>query len=189
MIQKPSPNFNPGRSTHVPEAIVIHIMEGTLSGTDSWFASPTSQVSAHYGVGVTGEIHQYVKESDTAWHAGQIVPPTQWDFLGHGALNPNLYTIGIEHEGHATDIWPDAQKKASAALIKDICSRYSIPLDREHIVGHYQIKGTKPNCPAVDKGIIDELIALAKVGSPLPDLNSVRDLLQKALQALGESTS
>jgi hypothetical protein len=41
-----SPNFTRGRKAFKPEAIVIHIMEGTLSGTDSWFASKASQVSA-----------------------------------------------------------------------------------------------------------------------------------------------
>ena len=35
-----------------PELIVLHIMDGTLSGTDSWFADPSSQVSSHYGIGL-----------------------------------------------------------------------------------------------------------------------------------------
>jgi hypothetical protein len=45
-------------------------MEGTLAATDSWFLTPESQVSAHYGVARDGRIHQYVGESDTAFHAG-----------------------------------------------------------------------------------------------------------------------
>jgi N-acetyl-anhydromuramyl-L-alanine amidase AmpD len=66
IIQKKSPNFWVGRKGYRPEAIVIHIMDGTLIGTDSWFANHTSQVSAHYGIGKNGEIHQYVQENDTA---------------------------------------------------------------------------------------------------------------------------
>ncbi len=42
-----------------------------MAATDSWFGSTVSQVSAHYGIGINGEIHQYVQEADTAWHAGR----------------------------------------------------------------------------------------------------------------------
>jgi N-acetyl-anhydromuramyl-L-alanine amidase AmpD len=159
-IWKPSPNFWSGRKGYKPEAVVIHIMDGTLAGTDAWFANSESQVSAHFGIGKNGEAHQYVKEDDTAWHAGRIDNP-DWKFIKPGNINPNLYTIGIEHEGKPEDIWPDAMKQASAALIKELCNKWQIPIDRDHIIGHYQIFSKKPNCPAKDKKIIDELIALA----------------------------
>jgi len=159
IIQKNTPNFWSGRKGHRPEAVVVHIMEGTLSGTDSWFANSSSQVSAHYGVGKNGEINRYVKEGDTAWHAGRVDRPT-WKLLKPD-INPNLYTIGIEHEGYANDIWTDEMKRASAALIRDICLRWQIPIDRDHVIGHYQIASYKPNCPAAKKDVIDELIALA----------------------------
>jgi N-acetyl-anhydromuramyl-L-alanine amidase AmpD len=55
-----SPNKDKGRERHRPEAIVIHIIEGTLKGTGSWFLNEESGVSAHYGIGKDGEIHQYV---------------------------------------------------------------------------------------------------------------------------------
>ncbi|MEK7643254.1 MAG: peptidoglycan recognition family protein [Patescibacteria group bacterium] len=159
IIQKPSPNFWSGRKGYRPEAVVIHIMDGTLVGTDSWFATPTSQVSAHYGVGRGGEIHQYVQEGDTAWHAGRVDKPS-WKLIKPDT-NPNLYTIGIEHEGKPNDVWIDAMKQTSANLIREICKRWQIPIDRQHIIGHYQIFSQKPNCPATSKSIIDELIALA----------------------------
>jgi hypothetical protein len=53
-------NKTPGRGGFRPEAIVIHIMEGTLGGTDDWFNNPASKVSAHYGIGRNGQVHQYV---------------------------------------------------------------------------------------------------------------------------------
>ncbi|MBS0149346.1 MAG: N-acetylmuramoyl-L-alanine amidase [Nitrospira sp.] len=71
-----SPNKDKGREGYQPEAIVIHIMEGTLKGTDAWFKNEESGVSAHYGIGEASEIHQYVGESDRAWHTGRIVSPT-----------------------------------------------------------------------------------------------------------------
>lgn len=162
MIQKPSPNYG-DRKGFKPFAVVVHIMDGTLAGTDSWFASTDSQVSSHYGIGKNGEIHQYVQESSAAWANGRVNNPT-WKLIR--SENPNLYTISIEHEGKSTDVWPEAQKQASAGLIREICTRFSIPMDREHIIGHYEIFSTKPNCPAVNKGIIDELIALAKPVTP-----------------------
>ena len=159
IIQKKSPNFWVGRKGYRPEGVVIHIMDGTLVGTDSWFANPASLVSAHYGIGRTGEVHQYVKEEDTAWHAGRVDAPA-WKLIKPN-INPNLYTVGIEHEGKPDDVWTDAMKQSSADLIREICKRWQIPIDRTHIVGHFEIFSKKPNCPASNKKIIDELVALA----------------------------
>ncbi len=161
IIKKFSPNFWQGRAGFKPEAVVVHIMDGTLAGTDSHFANPATEVSAHYGIGQSGETHQYVDEADAAWHAGRVQNPT-WSLLKAG-INPNRYTIGIEHEGNAGSAWSENMKQASAARIADICKRWSIPIDREHIIGHYQIDGVRrPNCPAYDKRIIDELAERAR---------------------------
>jgi hypothetical protein len=144
-------NFAAGRAGRRPEAIVIHIMDGSLDGTDSWFNDPASRVSAHYGVGKNGEVHQYVKEGDSAFHAGTIVRPT-WPGLkveGGKPVNPNLYTIGIEHEGLglSASAWPPAQRSASLSLVADIARRWSIPIDDRHVIGHHAIRASKPDCP------------------------------------------
>src|SRR5688572_30151261 len=101
-----SPNRQKGRNGFKPEAVVVHIIEGTLASADSWFGTTKSKVSAHYGIGKTGEVHQYVGEADTAFHAGRVWK-SKWGGLKAG-VNPNLYTIGIEHEGQGTSNWPDA---------------------------------------------------------------------------------
>jgi hypothetical protein len=62
MITRLVKNFTAGRKGLKPVAIVIHIMEGTLNGTESWFNTPSSQVSSHYGIGKSGEVRQWVKE-------------------------------------------------------------------------------------------------------------------------------
>ena len=164
IIQKKSPNFWSGRKGYRPEAVVIHTMDGTLVGTDSWFANTTSQVSAHYGIGKNGEVHQYVQESDAAWHAGRVDAPV-WKPIKSN-INPNLYTIGIEHEGKPDDVWTDAMKQSSATLIREICQRWQIPIDRDHVIGHFEIFSKKPNCPATNKQILDELVALARHQTP-----------------------
>ncbi|MGH7505190.1 MAG: N-acetylmuramoyl-L-alanine amidase [Longimicrobiales bacterium] len=160
-----SPNRSKGRGGFRPEAIVIHIMEGTLAGTDNWFLNPVSQVSAHYGVGRNGEIHQYVAEGDAAWHAGRVYG-SEWSGR-KPRVNPNLYTIGIEHEGNANSEWPHAMYEASAALIREIAHRWSIPLDREHVIGHREIYARK-TCPG-SKVDLDRLIAMARADAVDPD--------------------
>jgi len=146
-------NFASGRLDYKPEGIVIHLMAGTLIGTDTWFLTTPEKrdeppSSAHYGVGKEGQIHQYVKEEDRAFHAGRLnpQPPTLALLLQFRNTNPNNFLIGIEHEGQLEDEWPEAMIEASAALIAEICQRWDIPIDRTHIVGHHEIFSDKP-CP------------------------------------------
>lgn len=156
IIQKSSPNYKEGRQGYKPELIVLHIMDGTLAGTDDWFSKSVSQVSANYGIGLNGEIHQYVKDEDTAWAQGRVDHPTAK--LLKLNVNPNLYCLSIEHEGHDLSKAPDTQLNASVELIKALATKWNIPIDRDHIIGHYQIFAGKPNCPATDKSIIDKII-------------------------------
>ena len=81
-VQVSLPNFTEGREGTAVDRIVIHYIVGTLAAADTTFSDPNSGVSAHYGIG-EGEIHQFVDEANTAWHAGD------WNF--------NLRSIGIEH--------------------------------------------------------------------------------------------
>ncbi len=128
-------NYRTGRQIFKPIAVVIHIMDGTLIGTDNWFQNPAAKVSAHYGVGTNGEYHQYVAEKDTAYHCG-VVKDCTWKLL-RPKLNPNLYTIGVEHE--STGTWPDPLYSASVGLVAAICLRNNIAMDADHIVGHHEI--------------------------------------------------
>jgi N-acetylmuramoyl-L-alanine amidase len=138
-------NFRPGRPLALkPEAIVIHIAVGSLGSVDAQFNDPESHVSAHYCVGKKGEIHQYVVETDTAFHAGIVVNPT-WPLLKID-MNPNFYTIGIEHEGLPDDVWPELQINTSAALVGEIARRWDIALDDLHVIRHHQIRASK-TCP------------------------------------------
>lgn len=113
--------------------VVVHDTEGSYSGAISWFQNASAQASAHYVLRSSdGQITQMIQEEDVAWHAGD------W--------STNLHSIGIEHEGYASDpaAWyTDAMYASSAALVKDICSRYGIPIDRDHIIAHAEV----PGCP------------------------------------------
>jgi N-acetyl-anhydromuramyl-L-alanine amidase AmpD len=165
-----SSNFRSGRpAPNRPEAIVIHIMAGSLRGTDLWFGNPASSVSAHYGVGKDGTVHQYVREEDTAFHAGTVDRPL-WTSIKKTAagtfVNPNYYTIGIEHEGFPDDDWTAAMQASSVALIAEIAARWQIPIDRDHIVRHHEIRLAKP-CPG-SKAPMDDLVRLASAAPVAP---------------------
>ncbi len=164
-----SPNKRAGRHGYKPEAVVIHIMEGSLAGTDSWFRNPESKVSAHYGVGADGEVHQYVDESDSAWHAGRRYGAT-WKGIRDG-VNPNDYTIGIEHEGKADTPWSDEMYDSSAKLVKEICLRWNIPIDRDHVIGHREIYARK-TCPGSQVSF-KKLITLAGGKACSPDQHNL----------------
>jgi hypothetical protein len=105
-------NYSNGRSLAI-SAVTIHDIEGSYAGAISWFQNCAASVSAHYVVRSSdGQITQMVLESNTAWHVG----------------SENSYTVGIEHEGYASQSgwYTTAMYTASAALVADICSSHSI---------------------------------------------------------------
>lgn len=114
--------------------VVIHVTEGSATGTLAWFKNSSSNVSAHYVVAKSGTVYQCVADSNIAWHAGN------WTY--------NVHSIGIEHEGFtAQNTWTDAQYRASAALTRWACLTYGIPMDRSHIIGHKEVPGATHTDP------------------------------------------
>jgi hypothetical protein len=109
------------------DMIIIHDTEGSYGSAIQEFQDGATQASAHYVVSDAGQITQMVAEKDVAWHAGN------WDY--------NLRAIGIEHEGFAWSPgwYTSAMYQASAQLAASICSRYGVPMDRSHVIGHYQV--------------------------------------------------
>jgi N-acetyl-anhydromuramyl-L-alanine amidase AmpD len=103
-----SPNYWPGHGGFAVRAIVLHTMAGTQASCDAWFQNENAQVSAHFGIGLDGEIHQYVRLSDSAWANGILEPGNTWP-LASGS--PNYQTISIETEdnGVGTTLVSDAQ--------------------------------------------------------------------------------
>jgi N-acetylmuramoyl-L-alanine amidase len=140
----PTPNFS-SRDGRKIIAIVDHITAGTFPGCLSWMQNPVSQGSAHYLVTKLGRIIQLVKEGDKAWGNGVVNKPN-WKL--YDGTNPNLYTLSIEHEGQPRDIMPETQYQATLFLHKELTAKYGIPIDTDHIIGHYRIDSVnRPNCP------------------------------------------
>lgn len=145
------------RDGYKPEIIVVHISAGSMTSMTSWFSTPNSQASAHYGIGQDGSILQYVEEDKKSWSNGRVNKPSFR--LYKQGVNPNLYTISIENAGYDLKNAPEIQLQTLCELIKDIAKRWNIPLDREHIIGHYEIDAiNRPYCPSPDHTIMDKIV-------------------------------
>jgi hypothetical protein len=132
-VWRPAASCNYTTSTretsHDIRKIVIHVAEGSYSGTISWLENCAAQASAHYVVNRKGGMAQCVRNEDIAWHAGW------WD--------TNTHSIGIEHAGYVDNpYWfTGSMYHTSAKLSAWCCKEYEIPIDRKHIIGHDEVPG------------------------------------------------
>lgn len=160
-----SNNFGVGRAGQTIKYVIVHWIVGSLSSADATFQNPNRKASAHYGI-EDNEIHQYVQEKDTAWHASN--------------LSINQQSIGIEHSGG--ELLSDNTRRkpseethqTSGKLIGEICRRYNIPIDSEHILPHKNFSSTQ--CPGTLD--INKLISIAK-GTPMADVYKGYDLTNR----------
>lgn len=145
--QVPSPNCWPTREGHDPIALVLHTMAGSLAGSDAWFQNAASSVSAHFGVGLSGEVHQYVPLEGAAWANGIAQPGRGYAWPGPAGVNINLLTVSIETEdlGNANQPVTVEQYKSVAAVARLAIAKY--PSIR-YLVTHRAITPKdRPNCP------------------------------------------
>ena len=166
-IWKPVKNFTKGRTQPI-KGICIHIAEGNAWQVFSTFNNEPK--SSHYLVLRNGDIHQYVREEDTAWGSGIKNQPIAKIVLDNISLNPNSYLIQIEHEGLSTEDLTEIQYVNSAKLVNEICQRHRIPKNREYILRHNEIRKDK-TCPALVS--VEKLINLTY--NP-PQINQVEEL-------------
>ena len=137
-VQRPGLTWIRGSGSYTPASrtppghqittIVIHVTDGgSMLGNVWWLSGGHSHASAHYVIARDGEIVQLVHLSDIAWHAGN------WKV--------NCHSIGIEHVGDTYDPagFTTDEYKSSARLVAWLVRRYGIPVDRAHIIGHYQV--------------------------------------------------
>lgn len=164
-LLEPAEDFSWERE-HSPEFVVIHATSAVVNHRDEPFDPEhirdifrDSEVSTHYIIDRSGKIFCFVREDRVAWHAGR------GEFAGDEKLtnHMNAYSIGIELMGIGTREemsvylteqeyaaldpsiagFTDAQYEALAGLVSDLCSRYGIPADRSHIIGHGEYSQNK----------------------------------------------
>jgi len=138
-------NYWKGRRGRKPVAIVNHITDGLMPGCLAWMQNFTAGVSANYLITKSGEILQLVKDEDIAWANGIVNKPS-WPL--YDGTNPNRYTISIEHEGFAGEKLTEEQYQATLWLHRHLTEKHAIPVDENHIIGHYRIDSVnRANCP------------------------------------------
>jgi AmpD protein len=112
------------------------------------------RVSSHALIRRDGEITQYVRFTDRAWHAGKS------RFAGRDGCND--FSVGIELEGADRVPYEDVQYRVLATLIAALCAAYP-RLSPERLVGHSDVapgRKTDPG-PAFDWPRARRLVALA----------------------------
>jgi N-acetyl-anhydromuramyl-L-alanine amidase AmpD len=118
------PRINHGRR-ETTKGVVIHVMDGTLEGTLSWWNQSGHEADgAHLCIGKTKAV-QTADLDAVCWHA-----PGD-DATKAGKQNGNHEYVGIEHEGTGTDsrttwILRLRQRRLSANRAAWICYHYGL---------------------------------------------------------------
>jgi N-acetyl-anhydromuramoyl-L-alanine amidase len=114
------------------------------------------KVSSHLVLARCGEITQYVKFTDRAWHAGVS------SYEGRQACND--FSVGVELEGSDTLPYEPIQYDVLAQVIAALCAAYPT-LSKARVVGHSDIapgRKTDPG-PAFDWPLARRLIDATSV--------------------------
>ena len=153
-------NYDVGRSGQKVKAVVMHIAAGSMAGIFPTFNDPNRLASAHFAIGKDGTIEQYVSIDDTAYAVGMRYKDGNWynprgvlskpTWMGmQPPLNPNLYTISVEHEGQPEDQWTQPMYDSNNRLLQWIAMQIDIMyVVHQTLIGHYEIDPVdRPNCP------------------------------------------
>ena len=107
----PTPNETPGGQVDV-HGLVLHIQEGSESGSEAWFKNPDAQASSHFLNPKSGGLRQLVDTNDRAW----------------AEMAGNRHWISVENEGYSGDQLTDSQVENVAQLFAWIHNTYGSPL-------------------------------------------------------------
>ena len=162
-----------------PEAIVVHYTVGDLTASMYGFRQPNA-TSSHYLIDRDGKVVQMVPESLAALHvsctnnrATCVASCPICDDSAGNLTEPYLRSIGIEmvNRGRVPAIdsassvyedylrsfsypyWEDytqAQIDSLKVLVQDIAARWKIPIDNNHVLGHYRINQKVDPGPALN---------------------------------------
>lgn len=176
---------------YYPDMISLHNTGGmNISSAHWWFLDSSSYTSAHFLVGLDGEIRQYVNISDGSYCNGTTRDSSKKHYYGNAtnnivksrSINANLYTVSIEFVGNVGDPLTEKQFESAVELIEHIKAEIKriygkeITIDRSHLIGHYEIAPlTRGYC---GKNIqFDEIIKrLNKEPEKVEQLNKIEQL-------------
>ena len=137
----------------VTDMIVIH---HTGNGEDV-DADAESIHRYHLSIGYLGIGYHFVVRKDGTIERGR----PEWAEGSH-AYGENHHTLGIHLSGDFTFAEPtEKQIENTALLIAHLCTYYSIPMDRAHIVGHREVN-SDTDCPGNNlQKLLDEIVGKA----------------------------
>ena len=143
--KSPSPNFGPRPKGAQIDLVLVHSISlppGQYGGgevqqlfhnTLDWDAHPYFdsirglQVSAHFFIGRTGALWQFVSCDARAWHAGK-------SRFGNRD-NCNDYAVGVELEGIEGGLFEEAQYESLASICAALVTAYPV----RHVAGHEHV--------------------------------------------------
>ncbi|MGW5126672.1 peptidoglycan-binding protein [Streptomyces sp. NPDC004069] len=139
-VWRPIPiNHTAGGQSSV-RGVVVHIMDGTYAGTDSWFRNSKAQASSHFGTSRVGDLCQWVDTADRAW--AQAGGNSAW--------------LSIENEGRGGDDLTSAQLDRCAEVLAWAHKTHGVPLQVTNDpagkgLGYHAMGGSAwgghPSCP------------------------------------------
>lgn len=97
------------------------------------------ELSAHYVVGLNGDVTKLVPEEKRAWHAG-ISSWREFDNLNHNSIGIEISTMSMGQEPYS-----ERQIQSLIELCQGIIERHHIPV--RNVVGHSDIAPTRKPDP------------------------------------------
>lgn len=145
-IKETNLNFNSLSERSYTDMIVIH-----HTGGNDIDASAEQIHGWHLNNGWAGIGYHYVIRKDGTIERGR----PEWA-IGSHAYGENSHTIGIHLSGEFDSAEPtNEQVEKCAMLIADIADRYSLPIDRNTVVGHGELMST--DCPGTNlQALLDD---------------------------------
>ena len=157
-----SPNFWSGHAGHRIKAVVLHVAQGEKNAVINRLTNPKSDTSAHFIVAKDGGVTQFVSINDSSWANGLVYQKGQWMIPGSNRVlagatwtglipdvNPNYYTLSIEHEGVYTDKWTPAMYNANLQLLQWIHDQTGLNYRlHDTLLAHSELNSAnRKNCP------------------------------------------
>jgi N-acetyl-anhydromuramyl-L-alanine amidase AmpD len=142
-----------GRPYGPPIAFVVHTESGGESGTVGEFLNSTSQLSAHYSVGIDGIVDCWIDLDDRCWSNGLLEDGNTWSAVAEACgvdptLNPNHVTISCETEDHGDPTQPVSDRQFAAVLYAGVEAKLRYPDSLRYLIRHADISPqSRPNCP------------------------------------------
>jgi hypothetical protein len=145
-IKETDLSFNSLSERSYTDMVVIH-----HTGCNDIDASAEQIHGWHINNGWSGIGYHYVIRKDGTIERGR----PEWA-IGSHAYGENSHTIGIHLSGDFEQAEPTSdQIERCAELVADICDRYGLPIDRDHVVGHGELMAT--SCPGTNlQALLDD---------------------------------